>query len=628
MNSPFSLNSLKNKLFKINQDNIKEFEEASSLNIQPDNIETLFQSTFLKLFNSNHKLICINSQLQQQLSFFSPLIPNNQKNNLTELFSYPNQNSISKYITFLILNNPITDLNTILSRNQIINHFISSQNNNTLFYLFSKLKTIENDILWILQNGTILNNQPTNKEPNIINSTLFYSTPFLQILNKNYHFQTAYYFYNLYFYPIYQFIQPFFVFIISYFVMNQLGKRFGIQLPFSFFIKIAKQQIYNFFNFKSDSPTWYGKTFFIFTKILYILLTLYSIAQMVFQRIFINKITNFIHLKLQTISTLIKLTEEINQLNLPYKLEFNKINLNTNFYLKEPSYFINKGHITTDYFKIINDQNLNEYIRDTWIKLSYLNSLYGVSNFLNKCHLKNLNFQLLNPNNFNSNIKTMKIVEGFHPLLLTEENISEKIICNNYDSNKGVNIITGPNASGKSVYLKMIGLNCLLSHTLGIVFGKETEMPIINRIMIHMGNRDVVGQKSLFEAEVINANEILKGINENEKGLYIFDELFSSTNPKEGEKTTINYIKQIAGCENQISIISTHYPVLKIKKMGIKCEFRKLGKNHKVLKGINKKKEGMNIYQKVIQNISKNNKTESNIEKDKNQNENFINSFN
>lgn len=591
----FNHKSIINKLFKANQENNEEFDEFTKLNISKEEIDELFEKQFLIKHNSCSSLFCKSNQLQKQISFYNPLFKDNQKEgkNLVELFTNKNQNDISKYITFLILNNPISDKNYIFKRSAIIQFYLKNQNDQHLI-IFNKLKEIENDILWVLKNSI---NKNTSKERNIIDSTLFYESPFLQILNKNYYFQTAYYFYNLYFYPIYQFIQPFFVFIISYFIMNQVGKRFGVQLPFSFFIKMAKQQFTNFFNFKSESNTWYGKTFHIFSKILYILLTVYSIVQMIYQRIFINKITNFIHLKLKVIS---EMFDSINQLKNDNLIEFEKpkwVNnfLQKDFYSQEPSYFINKGKIVKDYFSLLNQPEINDFIKQSWINISLLNSFYNISLNIKE----NNKIVFLNESNFGNDVKNIKINEGFHPLL-------DNGVSNSYDSVKSVNIVTGANASGKSVYLKMIGTNILLAHSFGFVFAKEVELPVLNRLMIHMGNQDIVGEKSLFEAEVINANEILKGISDEERGLYIFDELFSSTNPKEGKKTTENYIKKMGEFQNQICILSTHYSVKELAKSKIKkkTEFRRLGKNFKVLKGINKVKGGVKIFEKLIDGLN------------------------
>lgn len=616
MNKYFSYQNIIDKLFRSNKEDNNDFDECSKLLISNEEIQLLFNNSFLEKLNSSSCLNCQNNQLQKQLSFYTPLSQNESEDkNMVEFFTNNDQNQISKYITFLFLNNSISDNKVIFNRNTIIKHFLSLNNNNQYKELFSKLKNIEDDVLWILKKGTLLSNDNSSskeKENDIIQSTLFYNSPFLQILNKNYYFQTAYYFYNLYIYPVYQLIQPFVVFIIAYFVMNQLGKRLGIKLPFSFFMNLAKNQILNFFNFKSSNPTWYGKTIHVFSKLFYMLLTVYSVVQMIFNKIFINRVTNFIHLKLRVINELTDMMNIINNDLILSKSNFIdsselKCSLFKECYFKKPiSYFYNKGYITSEYYQILTDDDINMTIRNIWLHLSYLNSLFCVSQSLNKCSLIGLNCTFLEEENFGKNIKNMNIKNGYHPLLLEtfSDEESNNIVKNNYDSKKNMLIITGPNASGKSVYLKMIATNCLLAHSLGFVFADDVKMPIFNRLMIHMGNRDVVGQKSLFEAEVINANEILSGINDDDNGFYIFDELFSSTNSKEGQKTTENYVSKLIECKNQICILSTHYSVggmSKNKQITNSCDFRKLGKKYKVLKGINKVKGGMHIYKKILQ---------------------------
>jgi DNA mismatch repair ATPase MutS len=71
---------------------------------------------------------------------------------------------------------------------------------------------------------------------------------------------------------------------------------------------------------------------------------------------------------------------------------------------------------------------------------------------------------------------------------------------------------------------------------------------------------DLPGKLSLFEREVQFATEALKKARNNptQRGLLLFDELFHSTNPPDGERTAQIFLEQVWSFSHLSSIISTH----------------------------------------------------------------------
>ncbi|WBA83520.1 hypothetical protein [Endozoicomonas sp. GU-1] len=125
-------------------------------------------------------------------------------------------------------------------------------------------------------------------------------------------------------------------------------------------------------------------------------------------------------------------------------------------------------------------------------------------------------------------------------------------------------IITGPNAAGKSTNMEGIAIAVLLAQTFGIVPAHHIEITPFSLIHTHMDiSSEVAAGLSTFKAESVRAIELMDHIEnmaESQFSLTLMDEIFSSTNPIEGEAGTYGYLKIISNNRNCINICTTHYP--------------------------------------------------------------------
>ncbi len=126
-------------------------------------------------------------------------------------------------------------------------------------------------------------------------------------------------------------------------------------------------------------------------------------------------------------------------------------------------------------------------------------------------------------------------------------------------------IVTGPNAGGKSTVLKGIILNAIFAQTFGIAMATSMRITPYSKICTHLNIIDQSGIKSLFQAEVSRAQELIdtiSGLKKGEFALTIMDEVFNGTNPVEGEAAAFSIGEYIADFPKSNCIIATHFPRL------------------------------------------------------------------
>lgn len=152
----------------------------------------------------------------------------------------------------------------------------------------------------------------------------------------------------------------------------------------------------------------------------------------------------------------------------------------------------------------------------------------------------------------------IKLVQCKHPLLTGEAVPLNFEIGKDYRSL----IITGPNAGGKTVVLKTIGLLTLATMSgFHIIADKETEIAVFEKIFVDIGdNQSIENALSTFSSHMKNLSEIMRASNNNT--LLLFDEIGSGTEPNEGAALAISILEEFyhMGC---ITVATTHYGEIK-----------------------------------------------------------------
>jgi energy-coupling factor transporter ATP-binding protein EcfA2 len=125
-------------------------------------------------------------------------------------------------------------------------------------------------------------------------------------------------------------------------------------------------------------------------------------------------------------------------------------------------------------------------------------------------------------------------------------------------------VITGPNASGKTTFLKTTALNILFSQQFGCGFYHSCALVPYTHIHSYLNIPDTSGRDSLFQAESRRCKEILNHIQtftekQNYRHFCIFDELYSGTNPLEATKAAYSFLEYIRPFKHVDLLLTTHY---------------------------------------------------------------------
>ena len=160
----------------------------------------------------------------------------------------------------------------------------------------------------------------------------------------------------------------------------------------------------------------------------------------------------------------------------------------------------------------------------------------------------------------------VKLVNAYHPLLLLynkkvgKTTIPVDLTLN--DTNR-ILVISGPNAGGKTVTLKTVGLlQVVLQAGLLVSVSPDSEMGIFKQLMIHIGDtQSLEFELSTYSSHLKNMKHFIE--NANGKTLFFIDELGSGSDPNLGGAFAEVIMEELA-FKHAFGIVTTHYLNLKV----------------------------------------------------------------
>ena len=189
------------------------------------------------------------------------------------------------------------------------------------------------------------------------------------------------------------------------------------------------------------------------------------------------------------------------------------------------------------------------------------------------------------------------VVERFHPFIANDLSLSQ---------DARLVILTGPNMSGKSTYLRQSALIALLAQIGSFVPAERAVLPLFDRIYTRIGaHDDIAGGRSTFMVEMSELAGILQ--NAGPKSLVLLDEIGRGTSTFDGLAlawAAAEYLEARTGC---YALFATHYFELTALegKLGAVRNFHVAAKEeaggltfyHQVLPGPASKAYGLEVAQ-------------------------------
>ncbi|MBP1041101.1 DNA mismatch repair protein MutS [Vagococcus sp. BWB3-3] len=158
-----------------------------------------------------------------------------------------------------------------------------------------------------------------------------------------------------------------------------------------------------------------------------------------------------------------------------------------------------------------------------------------------------------------ANSHNLQLVEGRHPVV---EKVMghQEYVPNSVKMNPDTSIflITGPNMSGKSTYMRQLALTVVMAQMGCFVPAESAEMPIFDQIFTRIGaSDDLISGQSTFMVEMMEANEALRHATPN--SLILFDEIGRGTATYDGMALAEAIIEYIHKKVKAKTLFSTHY---------------------------------------------------------------------
>jgi len=155
-------------------------------------------------------------------------------------------------------------------------------------------------------------------------------------------------------------------------------------------------------------------------------------------------------------------------------------------------------------------------------------------------------------------VPVLEVANLRHPCLPFDKTVS-----NDFKYGEKNIIITGPNAGGKSTFIKALLINVLLSQTICVPVGLYCKLSPFLNIHSQINIPDCKGCESLFEAEMHRCHKNLKTLADTQGlSFIVMDEIFNSTNPVEGISGAYAIAKRISDYSSCLLIFTTHYVYL------------------------------------------------------------------
>lgn len=452
-----------------------------------------------------------------------------------------------------LLEMPTSNVKIIETRQNVIKTLQKDKHlKEALVKIIGELKGLEKDFIWFWTEET--------ESSNIMMDVVYFNFPLVgKLLNKNEYILGANSIYRTFITPAMCLLTPLMAFIFPYIMMRKMG------LNVSFFqvFHLLKRMVLT-----SSLVPATTKWMTIASTAVWFLFFAQNVYYTIKHAHLAHKIVGVLHQKVNALAKVVKATQQLQYiLNtkegkpfLPY-IEFPEFEsqvyplLSNSCFFSPYTLFSNKGRILATYKKI---HDVLPVLLKCARSIGMVDSFLSLSDYIDELKEHSLPWTYVQYN------KKEKMKDFWNPLLLHTTNRSHPVVNSlPLKKNTHVALLTGPNAAGKSTFTRTVMINHLLSQTLGIAMAKKwkTKTPYYF-FDTYLNVPDSEGHASLFEAEMYRCMECLKTVEQNKDkpALLIMDEVFSSTNFREGFSAAYAVVDHLANhFPNLLCLVTTHF---------------------------------------------------------------------
>ena len=447
-----------------------------------------------------------------------------------------------------ILSEPFGSPSHIETRQNIIKYYADKIE--TYAPALKQLSDLENDVLWIFEEK-----DETLKD---VYNIVYFKWFFTRRLNDYPMALTSAVFYKIAISPLFGLLTPIVYFLIPYIIIRF---KFKIQISFVAYLKFSLHALMNdeMMNMSGRGYKWMNKISMIMSLVFYfqgifgsidLSQTYYKISKHLTEKI--NKVVEFVTIGQEVVNGLWH--EDIKNI-------FPEMSVRSpfsfNFTAKKYNVFSNFGRQLAA-FKKLDMSELRRFVQQIYI----VDTIHSIASY--KDNMKGSFAQ------YSDTIEPMiDMSDLWHPCINPTKAIRNCLVTDPLKRNV---IITGPNAGGKSTFIKSLLINIVLAQTLGISICSHLTFTPFHNIRSQINIPDSKGHESLFEAEMYRCKHNLDLIKSQpqQRILLVMDEIFNSTNPVEGIAGAFAIADRLGRHGNALVFFTTHYTYLtKLEKQSM-----------------------------------------------------------
>jgi DNA mismatch repair protein MutS2 len=168
-----------------------------------------------------------------------------------------------------------------------------------------------------------------------------------------------------------------------------------------------------------------------------------------------------------------------------------------------------------------------------------------------------------------------------------------------------VMVISGPNAGGKTVVLKTVGVAALAAQTGIPVAASDAELPLADRLLVDIGDeQSITADLSTFSAHMLNLRSMLDRAGE--RSMVLIDEIGTGTAPEEGSALAVALLEEFRA-RRALTLATTHHDRLKtyalategVMNAAVEFDVETLAPTYRLLLGLPGTSSGIDIARRL-----------------------------